>query len=307
MWRVHARALLTVCLLVAAVGATALTVGANHSDEVTVDGTVTGTDGSPAGDAVVLIGQDATLTTHSPAELLAIAEDDPNDPTGVPVADDGRFSTTLDSRRAEAAVAVSEDETSDLVYLHSENATLDIRLYDHRPQTVHAHLGSVAHDERRAQLFVNLGNSGETTISNLSVTLGELPDGWSVAEARTDGQYHATNRTLAWSSVGPSEEVDTTVVLSVPGDASAGTYTVSLSADSDTHRVDVSDETVEVLPEKTAGPTETVLPGDGEETAASTSATPTSPTATSASGPGMGLAVTLAALAGAAGLLIRRP
>jgi hypothetical protein len=71
------------------------------------------------------------------------------------------------------------------------------------------------------------------------------------------------SRRVSRDAVAPGEEVGTTVVLSVPEDAESGEYTVGLAADSDTHRVSLASETVEVLPETTPGPTTAPPPADG--------------------------------------------
>ncbi|MFB6151016.1 MAG: NEW3 domain-containing protein [Haloarculaceae archaeon] len=262
MRRSHAIALAGLLLVGTFVAASP--AGATHGESVTVNGTVTGTDGAPAGDAVVLVGEDSALTAFSPDELRDLATDPPQNLTAVEVGRDGRFEATLGSLRAEAAVAVSDAGVSDLAYVRGENATLSLRLHERRPQTVHAHLGAVTADERRAELYVNLGNSGDATVENLSVSIGSLPDGWAVDDVATNGTYHPDNRTLTWPSVAPGAEVDTTVVLTVPEGTATGEYTVELRAESDTHLVDVAPETVEVLPEDTPAPRTTPAPSDEE-------------------------------------------
>ena len=64
--------------------------------EVTINGTVTGIDGEPGGDAVVLIAEDSTLTKFSPAELRALATDLLQNQTVVNITADGHFETILD-------------------------------------------------------------------------------------------------------------------------------------------------------------------------------------------------------------------
>jgi len=282
----------------------------SHRHDVRISGTVTGVDGAPAGDAVVLFGSDSTLTTFSPDELRDLAAADPANLTVVPADGDGRFEATVARGRAEAAVALTDDGVSDLVFTGRENGTVDFRLYERRPQTVHAHIGAVSHDERRGDLFVNLVNSGDTAVENLSVTLVSIPDGWSVAGVETAGRYRSERRTLTWSSVAPGAEVDTTVVLSVPEGTPPGEYAVELRAGSDIHRVDVESETVEVLPEETPGPT-TMPPTDGRTTSTSPATSPSTDggegtTPAGASGPGLGVAAAAGGIALATVLLVRR-
>ncbi|MFB6087104.1 MAG: NEW3 domain-containing protein [Haloarculaceae archaeon] len=248
----------------------ALAAGPGPGDEVRVNGTVTGVDGGPASDAVVLFGDSMTLTDHSTSELRDLAAADPANLTVVSVGSDGRYEATVAWKRAEAAVALSDTGISDLVWFRSENGTRNMTLYERRPQTVHAHLGAVSHDERRAELLVNLVNNGETTVENLTVEIDSLPDGWSVAEVTSNGSYDPETGTLTWSSIPPGRQVDTEVALTVPEDATPGKYVVELRAASDTHLVSLADarETVEVLPEETAKPTltPTATPGDGGTT-----------------------------------------
>jgi hypothetical protein len=280
-------------------------VTADHNRQITVDGTVIGVDGTPTSEAVLLVGEDSALTSHSPDELRDLAARDPRNLTVVPVGSDGRFEATLHSRRAEAAVAVSDDGTSDLVYVRGEDTTLELRLHERRPQTVHTHLGGVAADERRAELYVNLVNSGDAPVVNLSVQVDSLPAGWSVAEVTTNGRYHSDNRTLTWGTVTPGGQVDTTVVLRVPEETPAGEYTVGLRADSDTHLVGVAPETVELLPEDTETPTPAPdgdpnpSTSDAGADGGSQSAQPrgTDASSTPATGPGFGTVAAVVALA----------
>jgi hypothetical protein len=287
------RAITLAALVVAtALAGGGLAAGAGPGDEVTVAGTVTAVDGGPAADAAVLIGDDGDLTERSTTDLRRLAERGPGELelTVVRTDDEGRFETRVPWGHASAAVVVSDEGVSDLHRIRRENATLDVALYERRPQTIHAHLGGVAHDETRAELFVNLDNSDDATLRNLTVELAALPEGWSVATVETAGRYDATSRTLTWAAVAPGDGVDTTVVLAVPDGTAPGEYVVDLRARSDDHRIGVAPETVEVLPEETAGPT--TAPAR-TPTAAGTP----SPTPTDAAAPGAGVAAALTAFA----------
>lgn len=308
--------LLVVGLLAAYAGAgVVLADGSVAAEAVRVDGTVTGVDGAPGGDAVVLVGEYGLLSKHSPDELRSIADDDPADLAVVEVADDGSFSTTVDRRRADAVLALSDAGVSETVRLGGENATLSMQLHEHRPQTVHAAVSSVSHGETRIRMYVSLVNNGDEPVENLTVEVTSLPDGWSVADVETDGSYDEATRTLTWRSVPAGAEVDTTVTLSVPDAASVGEYGVGLAGSSGTHAISVPDGTVELLPEETAGPTTTVLGGDGAtstprytddlESTATPPGTDT-PRPTGTSTPGLGVLVTLAALGGLAVVAGRR-
>ncbi len=283
---------LAALVVVTALAGGGLAAGAGPGDEVTVAGTVTGVDGEPATDAAVLIGDDGDLTGRSTTDLRRLAERGPGglEMTVVRTDDGGRFETRVPWGQAPAAVVVSDDGVSDRHPIRRENATLDVALYERRPRTVHAHLGGVAHDETRAELFVDLDNSDDTAVRNLTVELAALPEGWSVATVETAGRYDATTRTLTWPAVAPGGAVDTTVVLAVPDGTAPGEYVVDLRATSDGHRIGVEPETVEVLPEETAGPT--TMPAS---TPIATGTPP--PTPTDAAAPGAGVAAALTALA----------
>lgn len=291
--RVVSRSIALVALVVASALAGVGPVAGSHADELTVAGTVTGVDGAPATDAAVLIGDDGALTERSTTDLRRLAERGPGEleMTVVRTDDGGRFETRVPPDQASAAVVVSDDGVSDLHRIRRENAILDVALYERRPQTVHAHLGGVAHDETRAELFVSLDNNGDAAVRSLTVELTALPEGWSVASAETTGRYDATSRTLTWPSVPSDGGVDTTVVLAVPEGETPGEYVVDLRATSDRHRIDVEPETVEVLSEETPGPT--TMPPPPPATGTPTPA----PSPTDASGPGAGVAAALTALA----------
>lgn len=226
-------------------------------DFVHIDGMVTDTDGSPARNASVLIGEFAMLDKLSPENLREVMAGNPQDVRVVPVDEDGEFETDVAWEQAEAAVAISETGISDTVRLSRENATLVFQLYPNRPQRVYGHAGSVAADEEEARLYVSLRNNDDTPIENLSVTISTLPAGWSITTVDTDGAYRSENHQIVWGTIEAGGEIDTTVHLSIPGDTAVGEYTIDLTADSDTHVVQVAPVTVERRPETTAGPTTT--------------------------------------------------
>lgn len=292
-------AVLVAVLLVAyGVAGAALAGGAAAGDAVTVEGTVTGTDGAADDDTVVLVGEYAMLAKLSPSELRDVADDDPQDLTVVEVGPDGAFAANVSAARADGAVALSDDGVSETVRLGNQGATLSLRLHERRPQTVRT-AATPAGPGEVTRLHVDMHNNGDHAVENLSVALAALPDGWHVVDADAGGAYDADARALTWASVRASGHVDVTVSISVPEDAAVGEYVVGLRADSDTTPVAVENATVEVR-EETAGPTETrtgSLGGD-EQTATETPVTATqSPTGTSI--PGFGVAAALVALAAA--------
>jgi hypothetical protein len=131
---------------------------------------------------------------------------------------------------------------------------------------IREHIGSVSQDEEQAELFVNLVHNGEHPMRNVSVRLITIPNGWSTSQSTTSGEYYQSNRTLHWATLEPGSKLDSTIVLSVPADRSVGEHTVIVDAQSDTHNVTASKETVEVLPEDTAEPTTSPPAGlDDEE------------------------------------------
>lgn len=331
MQRQSVLALVLVALLgVAAVGATAAVVGAattaatpdtasttstagtaatadpGPGDDVTVEGTVTGIDGDPASDAVVLIGDEAMLTKLTPEELRDVAADDPRDLTVVEVERDGAFETTVAWKRADGAVALSDDGISEVASIGHRNATLSMALHERRPQTVHTAAGAVSADEHQVQVYVSLVNNDDWTVRTLSLAVTALPEGWAIADVETAGTFHPDDRTLTWASVEPGAEVDTTIVLTVPEDTPVGEYEVGVRADSDTHLVDADAVTVETLPAETAAPTTTSSPGDDGGTPTAGDDAASSPATTSTTGAGFSIGVALVALALATAGLARR-
>lgn len=305
-------ALLFVLLLAGYAIAGVAVVHGGANGDVTVDGTVTGVDGDRAEGAVVLVGDAAMLEKLSPDELRSVAEDDPDDLAVVDVGSDGTFEATVPPSRAGAVVALSDDTISAVHRLGKRGATVDLTLHANRPLSVRASGASVSPGER-TRMTIDLRNTGDAAVSNLSVTVAGLPDGWTVADAETGGTYHPDDRTVTWSKAAPGEGIDATLVLRVPGDAAHDDYVTSLRATSDTHPVDAGNVTVEVRPPETAGPTETNLP-KGNERGTPTS-TPGSDASTTVLGddtrspavvPGFDVGVGVAGLAGLAVLLARR-
>lgn len=293
-------AVLVVLLLAAyAVAGVAFAGGADAGDAVTVEGTVTGTDGATTSDAVVLLGEYAMLAKLTPSELREAADENRSDLTVVPVASDGTFATNVSAARADGAVALSDDGVSETVRLGNQGATLSFQLHERRPQSVHA-AAAPAEPGEVTRLHVDLRNNGDHAVRNLSVTVTALPDDWRVVDNDTAGTYDAGERTLAWESVAAGDSIDATITVAVPEDAGVGAYGIGLRADSDTNPISVENATVDVR-EETSGPTETHTGslGDDEATASETPVTATpSPTGTSV--PGFGVAVALVALAAAA-------
>jgi hypothetical protein len=315
-------ALLVVLLLAAyGVGGVALVDGAVRSDgggaeAVTVSGTVTSPAGGPAGDATVLIGDYGMLSKLTPDELRSVAADDPADLAVVETAADGSFSATVDRRRADSVAALSDGGVSETVRLGNQNATVDLQLHERRPQTVYAAVSSVSHGETRTRLYVSLVNNGDEPVENLTVTVGALPAGWSVADVETAGNYDDATGTLTWSSVATGGEVDTTITLAVPADEAVGEYTIGLAGGSASHPVTVENGTAEVRPEDTAGPTKTYLEGDGatattgdgddERTETPGMTDGTTPTPTPTSTPGLGVLLAVGAVLAGAVVAARR-
>jgi hypothetical protein len=232
----------------------------------------------------------------------------------IDVDESGYYNSSFDSLEGEAAVALNDHGISRLHYFRGVNQTIGFKLHERRPQVIHGHIGSVSHDEKRAELFVNLVHNGEDPMRNLSVRLVSIPDGWSASEAETSGRYDEANRTLHWAAVEPGAEIDSTVILSVPENRSVGEYPVDVDAISETHTVTASDEIVEVLPENTAAPTTSPPPGDdpNERTTVAATVVPSTdtsqpnPTPTTSSAPGFDAIVAVGALLLGIPLLIRQ-
>lgn len=294
-------ALLVVVLLATyAVGGAALAEAGSTPEPVTVEGTVTDVDGTPAANATVLVGDRAMLRKLSPDELRDVAADDPGNLVVLRTDADGSFAAEVPSPDADAAVALDDDGVSRVVRLGNQGATLALQLHEHRPQTVYPGSASLSVNESTTRLYVGLVNNDDVAIENLTVTVTGLPDGWSVAGAETNGAWDADDRTMTWADIPPGGEADAALTLEVPGTATVGSYAVALAAASDSHPVAVENATVEVRPERTPGPTRTSVPGGEGSTPTDRIARTTSLAPTDTTTPGMGVGVGVLALLGAA-------
>jgi hypothetical protein len=298
------RGLLFVAGVLAVVIAASGGVSGAHGGQVTVNTSVTDIDGSPADNAVILIGEDATLNKLRTDELRQLAENNPENLRVVDVDKSGYYNSSFESIEGEAAVALNHQGISRLHYFRGVNQTIEFQLRERRPQVIHGHIGSVSQDEDRAELFVNLVHNGEHPMRNLSVRLVTIPNGWSVSQAQTSGEYFEENRTLHWPTVEPGAEIDSTIVLNLPEDRSVGKHSIKVEAGSDTHNVTASKEIVEVLPEDTAEPTTSPPPGqeDDERTTVAATVAPSTdtsqpkPRVTTSTAPGLGAIAVFAAM-----------
>ncbi|MFC7044743.1 NEW3 domain-containing protein [Halobacteriaceae archaeon GCM10025711] len=260
------------------------------TDGQPIAGNVTYSNGTPAGDAVVLAGDYAFLMKSSPADLRAAADGNFSAVTVVPVNASGRFDASV-PEDADAIVAVSDAGVSD-VHRLSLGPTADLVLRPTKPLSFTV-TDAVVEPGDRANVTFALRNDGDAPVEDLSLALGHLPAGWRVVHTSTTGQFSHVNRTFTWSSVPPDEWARATVTVSVPDHAGPGVAELGLTADSRSHRVSVPAATVQVE-EPAATTVQTTLPGETDESTSSRSL------------PGFGPVAALAALLAVAALARRR-
>lgn len=130
---------------------------------------------------------------------------------------------------------------------------------------------------RTTAVSIAVENTDDRPVRNLSVSLGPLPDGWSVEDVTTDGSFDEATRTVRWERVAAGETATATVTLTVPEDAALDTYAIDLTADAATHYVEHVDAVrVRVSPpNSTKTPEATPTPLGGSNIQPAVGTTPT--------------------------------
>lgn len=284
---------------------------------VTVSGQVTDDDGRAVGDAHVLLepADGDLLAEHTDGEqavvesVLKLARTDPDGVTVVRA--DGRFSASVPAGRYRA-VAVTRERISAIREVDATGgATVDLAVDSHRVLRLDAGTAGPVAPGSATTVDVRVANPDDGDVDSLSVSLGDLPTGWTLAGVETNGSYDADARRVAWERVRPGENVTATLHVRVPADAEGRHYRVPLTADSDSHFVEAFDDGRVVVRPANATPTQTSVgdPANATTTPRVTgalTATPspwptergyTGPPPTATTSPGFGPAVVLAAVA----------
>lgn len=288
--------------------------GSTDGKTATVSGTVVTENGtSVTGASVLLEPVDGELMAEytdggqDVAEsLLKLAETDPDGLTVARTDDDGRFSASVAEGRYRV-VAVTRERLSPLREVDATGgATVDLAVNRHQVLHVDAERAGPVAPGNTTTVAVRIENPDDDPVRSLSVTVGDLPSGWTLAEVETGGRYDAGAGRITWDRVDPNETAVAHLRIDVPEDAERGRHRVPLTATSDEHFVEqFGDGTVVVRPAD-ATPTPTVAGGDANTTATPrvTGALTTTPTDQSPAGatgtpttvPGFGLVVAPIAL-----------
>ena len=175
-----------------------------------------------------------------------------------------------------------------------ENGDADLRQKTHsfvdpgQIQAVAAGDGGVGQGSTTT-LPIRVTNTDNEPVRNLTISLGELPDGWSVEGVQTDGSYKKGRGNVTWDTVGAGETALVNVTVSVPADADMRTYLVDIGADADEHFIEHTDG----MRIRVHEPNETATPFVTETATDDSGGIVAIPTATPASSGGGGVPMVL--------------
>lgn len=284
-----------------------------------ISGQVTDENGTPVGDAYVLLEPtsgatlvEATDGDQAVAEsLLKLAQSDPDGVTVVRTGEDGTYSATIGSDQVRV-VAVTADarrvSTRHAVEVPGDNATVDLEVDRNRVLHVDADTAGPVAPGNETAVAVRIPNPDDEAVRSLSLAIGGLPEGWTLAGVDTNGSYDVDAQLVNWERVPPGEAATATLHVRVAAGAERGHHSVPLTADSDSHFVEDFDDGRVVVRPANATPTPTAVGGEatsattttprvtGALTSTPTETSPTGPPPTSTTSPGFGLVVALAGL-----------
>lgn len=320
--------LLVVLALVcyAVIGAVAVGSAA-PAPNATVTGTVTDDDGRPVADAAVVLEptDGDLLVEHTDGEravvesLLKVAETDPDGVTVVHTDGDGRFTAAVPEGRYRV-VAVTRERVSPLRDVDATGGTtVDLTVDRHRVLRVESEFDDPVAPGNTSTVTLRVANPDDEAVGSLSVVVGDLPAGWTVAGVDTAGSYDADARRLTWERVPAGGTASATLQVRVPADAAHDRYRVPLAAESASHFVEHGDVVTVVVRPANATPTPTSIGADLNETGTPPSdgdgetppsggdgETPTPDADRTLSVPGFGAAAALGGLVVALALATRR-
>lgn len=314
--------LLVLALLGSAIlGATA----AGAAADPTISGQVTDGNGTPVSGAYVLVEPAAGNTLVDavdggqvvPETLLKLALSDPDGITVLRTNDDGVYSGSLPGGSVRVvAVGPDAERVSGLHEVESsgDGATVDLEVDRHRVLGLDAETAGPVAPGNTTTVGVRIANPGDDAVRSLSVTVGDLPAGWTLDGVDTDGRYDADAGRITWDRVEPNGTAEARLHVGVPDGAELGHNRVGLTATSDSHFVEQFDAVTIVVRPADATPTPTVVGGDGTSNTTprvtgTLSVTPTESPRPDRSlpVPGFGVAAALGGVAVALVLAVRRP
>lgn len=215
--------------------------------QVSVAGTVTFANGTPAAGVRVVVGPHDRLSGASTAELRTLAAEDPAGIAVLETDGEGRFAGTLtdQSVTAESVVAVTGDRVSAVRRLAGRES-VTLVLHDRRPLRFES-TAPVGEPGERVVVSFSLSNTDDEPIERLRLKLGALPQGWNLAGARSPAaRFHPDNRTFVWASVAPGETAEAEARIFISLAAEPGPHRFQLFAGSATRPVYAGDLTLEV-------------------------------------------------------------
>lgn len=240
-------ALVTYALLGAVVAGA--TPAAATTENATVSGEVVTADGAPADGAYVVLEPvpadrvaEATDGSRAVAEsLLRYGMAEPDDVVAVRSGTEGTY-------RAEVppgdyvVVAVSERDwrvsrLHEVTVEEGEEVDLDLVLDAERVQELEAETVD-AEPGGTVEVPLELLNTDDEPVQQLDLELAALPDGWTVEDVETDGNYDEDAGTVTWETVASGERAAATVTVGVPEDADTGRVSLLRAVDADSHFVE---------------------------------------------------------------------
>lgn len=275
-----------------------------------LSGTVTTADGEPFTDGYVLAVTEANASFvrgSSPATLFAAAEANESGVYAAPIRDDGSYSLSLPENGTYSVVATDGTNVSAVAGVTVDGATaLDLTVEPVTAADVSLAAGSAGETTPgdTVPMVVRVPNPAEHVVGPVTVTVGDLPEGWTVASNQSaDGEWVGAESTWRWSLLPTDQRAAGTLTVAIPEDAATGEYEVPVTVTVGDVVVREGTWTVSVEEPSTATPGTTA---PGTTTPAGTTANGTPATAapngtTAADGdgsvPGLGALAALAALA----------
>jgi len=227
---------------------------AGDGANATVEGTVSGPDGEPAGSATVALAPhpEPLFAKATPSELADVLNAETADDFHVARTDaDGSFAATVPPGEYDV-VAVRDGNVSQIGTVNataagggsaSANASVALSITDERPLTYRTSAGTAEPDGNVTVTAAVYNNDADT--ENLTVSFTGVPAGWTVTGSGGNAvAVDEASRSFRFENVSSGEWARAELTLRAPADARRGTTeTVSVRV---TARGDDANGTVEV-------------------------------------------------------------
>ncbi len=275
-----------------------------------LSGTVTSTDGEPFTDGYVLAVAEANASlavSATPAELLAAAEADDPGVYAAQVGDDGRYSLSLPTDGTYYVVATDGVNVSAAADVAVEGETTHdptVTTVTEADVSLAAGSAGTTTPGEAVPMIVRTSNPTPHVLGPITVTVGDLPEGWTVTgNQSTDGEWDGEESTWQWSRLPADERAAGTLTVAIPDDAELGEHEIPVTVTVGDVVVHEATWTVSVQEETTTTTPGTTTAAPGTTTAPNgTIATTTAPSGTTEAdgdggSPGFGPVAVLFALA----------